>query len=235
MRILPLQGLVTTSSTVLWTNSADGRAATSFTRVNGVHSPAIASLTPCRRPRTAQGRCGSLLHHDVGVSDYSLPVSPAGFSGALRKTLDTAVACTAMSAERILSLEARFPDHDVRQASTGAREKGWTCGRSIPTYPYPREIGPKHSHSTCHSNPKGDGAQLSFVTADEKNGSPPLESRRALAACKLTRKRPPCEQSERAGREGKEIRMLIEGFCWLANLARCLQEWDCFSCLLRQK
>jgi hypothetical protein len=37
----------------------------------------------------------------------------------------------------------------------------------------------------------------------------------------------------RAGREGK-IRMLIERFCWLEDLARGLQEWGCFSCLVRQ-
>jgi len=56
------------------------------------------------------------------------------------------------------------------------------------------------SHNTCHPNPKCDGAQFSFLKADEKMGRGHLESKLAFAACKLTRRRPLCEQSERAGR-----------------------------------
>ena len=41
---------------------------------------------PCGRPRTAQGRCGSLLPHRVIVSDFHRLLL-AGLSGALRKNL----------------------------------------------------------------------------------------------------------------------------------------------------
>ena len=54
-----------------------------FTRLNGwpMHSPTEASLSPCGRLRTAQGRCGSLLLHRVGLG----PTTPCRSSGALRK------------------------------------------------------------------------------------------------------------------------------------------------------
>ena len=72
-----------------------------FARLNGwpVCSPTDASRRPHGRPRTARGRCGSLLRHRVGLAPTTRCRSP----GALRKILDTTFSCPHYGAGYVVS------------------------------------------------------------------------------------------------------------------------------------
>jgi hypothetical protein len=143
------------------------------------------SLTPLQTAaHWLRGRSGSLLLR-IGLHQLLL----SGFSRALRKTLDTTGACTAIAWWRRISVPPE-PERSRRSIQLlNGRRKKWVAATGI-------EAGFR-----C------------------------LQINQKKAALRAIRK-------SRTGRRG--IRLLIEGLCWLANLARRLQEWDCFSCLLRQ-
>lgn len=158
MRILSLHGLVARSPTVPWTNSAERQAASGH---GGLGS---AGFTDGR----GRLRGDAELPHRCRTWTNSFPVSQAGFSGALRKALDTTRACTETDPGGFVA--GGHLSRPRCQAGINWSARRGAGRANVQAESTQREIGPGHSHNTCHPNPKGDGAQFSFLTADEKMG-----------------------------------------------------------------